>query len=234
MTHPRRYRERPGSIDPLDVVAWPGLEHPLDQVIGNRRRRARRIVDRRANLAEPALHARRGVHGDHPRGLRALVPIEVPRCARHEHGLAAETERGSSPVVNVILPSVIVKSSSSAMCRCGGGPPPAPTRQSSANIEPPDSSPVTRNVYMSPGPHQERPASPVLVCTTPPSTRVPPLFLVRAAVATASWQALYSIRPSSRSALAVSSSTSVPAAESSNRLQARRGPLPRSPPLGLL
>src|SRR5919108_397847 len=77
-----------------------------------------------------------------------------------------ETGRVSSPAVKLMLPSVIVRSSSSARWRWGGGPPSAPTTQSSANIEPPDSSPVTRNVYMSPGPHHERPVSPAVVCTT--------------------------------------------------------------------
>src|SRR5215204_2180809 len=73
-----------------------------------------------------------------------------------------------------MLPDVIAKSSSSARCLCGGGPPPEPTTQSSANIEPPDSSPVTRNVYMSPGPHHERPVSPLVVCTAPVTTSATP------------------------------------------------------------
>ena len=142
--------QTPVSVDPLDVVAWAGLQHALDQLLRHRRRL--RVRD-----------------GDHPRLRRFLVPIEVPCPARDEDGLAAATALVTSCAVNVMVPSMIVKSSSSARWRCGGGPPPAPTRQSSANIDPPDSSPVTRNVYMSPGPHQERPASPAVVWTTRPS-----------------------------------------------------------------
>src|SRR5215216_3232453 len=78
----------------------------------------------------------------------------------------AEIRRVSAPAVKTTLPSVIAKSSSSARCLCGGGPPPAPSRQSSANIEPPDSSPVTRNVYMSPGPQNDLPVCPEAIWMT--------------------------------------------------------------------
>jgi hypothetical protein len=39
------------SVDPLDVVPWAGVEHPADQLVGRRRRRCPRILDRRADLA---------------------------------------------------------------------------------------------------------------------------------------------------------------------------------------
>src|SRR5215212_580981 len=98
----------------------------------------------------------------------AIILAGVGSSLRYEWRVArgtktdspAETVRVSDPAVNVMLPDVIAKSSSSAKCLCGGGPPPEPTTQSSANIEPPDSSPVTRNVYMSPGPQNDRPVCP--------------------------------------------------------------------------
>src|SRR5688572_23201257 len=82
------------SVDPLDVVAWAGLEHPPDEVVGQGRRWSRRIVDRRADLAKPALHPGWRIDGEHPRGVRALVSVRVPRAAWDEDRLTEGHESG--------------------------------------------------------------------------------------------------------------------------------------------
>ena len=156
----RRPRAAKRSVDPLDVVPWPRVEHPADQLVGHRRRRCPRILDRRANLTEPTLHSGGRVHGDHPRGRWLLVAVGMARGARDENRFAcrdrarvrSRRKRNASRRnrEELILRQMPVRRRAAS----------EPTMQSSANMEPPDSSPVTRNVYMSPGPQNDRPVCP--------------------------------------------------------------------------
>src|SRR5215207_10515633 len=79
------HRAAKRSVDPLDVVPWPRVEHPADQLVGHRRRRCPRILDRRANLTEPTFHSGGRVNGNHPRGRSLLVAVEMASDARDEN-----------------------------------------------------------------------------------------------------------------------------------------------------
>ena len=148
--------------DPLDVVARSCIQHPRDhRLVGGRRShvelaRSNALED----LAEPALHPGRRIDGVHERVALADVSVAVGCALGREDRLARRYDVSLFSGVEFNRP--FIEEEELVLCEVAvrGGPPPGPTRQSSANIESPDSAPVTWKTYRSPGPQY---ASPPLV-----------------------------------------------------------------------